>query len=260
MQNYPAGVPAYAYLHEADQFEVAAVISYGPSITSSYDACSTAASGLEEAGYNITYEDLGAQLGGKLYLGRPAHAADRARRGDLAACRRRTTSPWPGPSSSTGSRSSSSGSTATTESLLDQYSSLMQGVYFEVSGTVPYEAAAPKFGNTYPGMKLYIQQMNKYAAGLHLQRCRAPGLAVRRAAGPGRVKQSSRPACTHPGQHRQHHQPDHRLHRPGASDHGDQLGHRPHHDHLSALQRLRAGPERAVRARSSERATRSSSA
>jgi hypothetical protein len=45
-------------------------------------------------------------------------------------------------------------------SLLDQYSSLMQGVYFNNSGTVPYEAI--QYGNTYPGMEEYTKAMQKY--------------------------------------------------------------------------------------------------
>ena len=47
------------------------------------------------------------------------------------------------------------------QSLLNQYSNLMQGVYFNLSGNVPYEAAI-RFGNTYPGMKTYLKEMNKY--------------------------------------------------------------------------------------------------
>jgi hypothetical protein len=46
------------------------------------------------------------------------------------------------------------------QSLLNQYSDLMQGVYFNLSGNVPYEAV--KYGNTYPGMVTYIKEMNKY--------------------------------------------------------------------------------------------------
>ena len=41
-----------------------AVISYGPAITSSYNACNATATVLKQAGYNVSYEDLGAQLGG----------------------------------------------------------------------------------------------------------------------------------------------------------------------------------------------------
>src|ERR1017187_8773837 len=45
-------------------------------------------------------------------------------------------------------------------SLLNQYSSLMQGVYLGLSGTVPYEAV--QYGSAYPGMVTYIKEMNKY--------------------------------------------------------------------------------------------------
>ena len=64
VQNYAAGVPFYAYVMKQTHSKSAAVISYGPAITSSYDACNTAATVLKQAGYNVSYEDVGAQLGG----------------------------------------------------------------------------------------------------------------------------------------------------------------------------------------------------
>jgi hypothetical protein len=45
-------------------------------------------------------------------------------------------------------------------SLLAQYRGLMKGVYLGLSGTVPYEAA--QIDDSYPGMKTYIKEMNKY--------------------------------------------------------------------------------------------------
>ena len=49
------------------------------------------------------------------------------------------------------------------QTLLNQYSSLMQGVYLNNTGTVPFEAAnTSRYGNTYPGMQTYITAMNKY--------------------------------------------------------------------------------------------------
>jgi len=49
------------------------------------------------------------------------------------------------------------------KSLLDQYSSLMQGVYVYNAASVPFEAAnKATFGNTYAGMQTYISAMTKY--------------------------------------------------------------------------------------------------
>ena len=84
-----------------DQVEAVAFISYGPSIASSYDACNTAATDLKKAGYNVSLRGRRRPAGRQLLLGRAADAAGRHPL-RLAACRRRTTSPWPGTSSSTG--------------------------------------------------------------------------------------------------------------------------------------------------------------
>ena len=49
------------------------------------------------------------------------------------------------------------------QTLLNQYSSLMQGVYLNITGNVPFEAAnTSRYGNTYPGMQAYIAAMKKY--------------------------------------------------------------------------------------------------
>jgi ABC-type branched-subunit amino acid transport system substrate-binding protein len=47
------------------------------------------------------------------------------------------------------------------QSVLSQYRSLMQGVYFNVNGNVPFQA--PKaFPGAYPGMQQYLTAMKKY--------------------------------------------------------------------------------------------------
>ena len=135
------------------------MISYGPSITSSYDACATAASLLRKNGYNVSYEDLGAQFGGSY-----SSAVQRMQQAgtDLViSCMQES-------DNITMARAIQQYGLKITQlwlngydrSLLAQYSSLMNGVYLGLSGTVPYEAA--QIDNAYPGMKTYIQEMNKY--------------------------------------------------------------------------------------------------
>ena len=46
------------------------------------------------------------------------------------------------------------------QKLLDQYSSVMQGVYMSNAGNVPFAAAT--YPSTYPGMVAYTTAMNKY--------------------------------------------------------------------------------------------------
>ena len=49
------------------------------------------------------------------------------------------------------------------QTLLNKNSSLMQGVYINNTGTLPFEAAnTAKYGNTYSGMQAYIAAMKKY--------------------------------------------------------------------------------------------------
>jgi ABC-type branched-subunit amino acid transport system substrate-binding protein len=160
VQNYSAATPVYAYLAKKLKAKNIAVISYGPAITSSYNACSTSATGLQKAGFNISYEDLGAQLGGSY-----SSAVQRMQQTGtdfVISCMQES-------DNITMARAIQQyGLTSIhqlwlsgyDQSLLNQYSDLMQGVYFNLSGNVPYEAAS--IGNTYPGMQTYIKEMNKY--------------------------------------------------------------------------------------------------
>ncbi len=102
VQNYHAGVPVYAYLAKKTNSKKIAIISYGPSITSSYDACNTTATDLQEGRVQHLLRGPRRPAGRQLFLGRPADAADRDRHGDQLHAGVATTSPWPGPSSSTG--------------------------------------------------------------------------------------------------------------------------------------------------------------
>ena len=47
------------------------------------------------------------------------------------------------------------------QTLLKQYKKLLSGVYFNLSGNVPFQAAS-KWPQFYPGMVNYIKQMDKY--------------------------------------------------------------------------------------------------
>ena len=73
-----------------------------------------AADGMKAAGVQRELRGRRRPARRELLLGRPADAAGRLPLGRHLHAGHRTTSPWPGPSSSTGSRSSSSGSTGTT--------------------------------------------------------------------------------------------------------------------------------------------------
>ncbi len=161
VQNYSAGVPAYAYVMNQTKSKNIAVISYGPSITSSYDACNTTATDLKAAGFNVTYQDSGAQLGGSY-----ASAVQRMQQTGtqfVVSCMQESDNITMARAiQQYGLKIHQLWLSGYDQTLLNQYSSLMQGVYFNLSGNVPYEAAGSRFGNTYPGMIQYLNAMNKY--------------------------------------------------------------------------------------------------
>ena len=100
-QVYSAGFPQMSYFMKKVGAKSLAVISYGPAISSSYNACNAYAKGMKAAGYNVNFVDVGGQLGGSYSSDVATDAAGRLPAGGHAAWRARTTSPWPGPSSST---------------------------------------------------------------------------------------------------------------------------------------------------------------
>jgi branched-chain amino acid transport system substrate-binding protein len=161
VQNYSAGVPAYAYVMNKTKSKSIAIISYGPAITSSYDACNTTGTDLSKAGFNVSYEDLGAQLGGSY-----SSAVQRMQQAGsqfVVSCMQESDNITMARAiQQYGLKIHQLWLSGYDQTLLDQYSDLMQGVYFNLSGNVPYEAAGAGFGNTYPGMQQYLKAMNKY--------------------------------------------------------------------------------------------------
>lgn len=160
VQCYSCGVPTYAYVAKQLHSKGIAVISYGPAIASSYDACNTAANVLQQNGYTISYADVGAQYGGSY-----SSAVQRMQQTgtDLViTCMANTDNiTMARDIQQYGANIKQLWLNGYDQSLLNQYSSLMQGIYFNLSGNVPFEAV--KYGNTYPGMVTYINEMNKYS-------------------------------------------------------------------------------------------------
>jgi len=161
-QIYSSAVPTYAYFAKATGSKSLAFISYGPGVAASYGACSTAASDLKAAGYNVSFVDVGAQLGGSyasdvqrmqqagsdMVLSCMQASDDITLARDIQQYGLKVKQLW---------------LNGYDQNLLNQYSSLMQGVYMNNSGNVPFEAGKPaKFGNLYPGMQQYLADMAKY--------------------------------------------------------------------------------------------------
>ena len=148
-----------AFLMKQTKSTTAAVISYGPSITSSYNACSAWATGLKQVGFNVGYEDLDAQLAGSY-----SSAVQRMQQSGtqfVFSCMQDSDNiTMARDIQQYGLKVKQLWVSGYDQSLVNQYSNLMQGVIVNLTGVVPYEAA--KYPNTYPGMVTYINEMNKY--------------------------------------------------------------------------------------------------
>ncbi len=164
VQNYHAGSPVYAYVMNKLGDKKVAVISYGSAISSSYDACNTAAGDLGKAGFDVTYEDLGAQLDGN-YSSAVQRMQQTGTQFVLSCMQESDNITMARAIQQYGLNIHQLWLNGYDESLLKQYASLMNGVYFNLNGNVPYEAAGGRFGDTYPAQKTYIAAMNKYSPG-----------------------------------------------------------------------------------------------
>ena len=243
VQDYKSGLPAVSYIIKRTDSKSVAIVSYGPAIASSYNACHADAQGLAAAGIKVSYDDLDAPLGGSLTSA--VQKIQQAGADFIVSCMQ-------GSDNITMARAIQQYGLKVHQlwfdgydnSLLDQYSSLMQGVYLNVNGTVPFDAVKV-YPGTYPG----VQKLHHHHEEVRAQPGVLPGGPAGLAVGgaPGRRHQGRRDR-PHPGQRDQADQPAHQLQRRGHRHH-DQLEVRPHHQHLSGLQRLRAGEGDDLRAR-----------
>ncbi len=161
-QIYSAGFPTLAYFIKKVGAKSVAFISYGPSIASSYDACNADASGMRKAGVDVNFVDVSAQLGG-------SYASD-VQRMQQAGSQLVVTCMQASDNITLARDIQQYGLSIKQDwlngydkTLLDQYHSLMQGVYVYNASSVPFEAADKStFGDTYAGMQTYLSTMNKY--------------------------------------------------------------------------------------------------
>ncbi len=159
-QDYNYGAPAVAYLFHQLKAKSIAVLSYGPAIASSYDACSTEAKQLSAAGINVGYTDLAAQLGGDFSAA--AQHMQQAGTDLVVTCMQDS-------DNITMSRALNQYGlnphqlwfNGYDNSLLAQYSSLMKNVYLNLNSDIPFQAPSA-FPGKYPGMAQYLQAMNQY--------------------------------------------------------------------------------------------------
>jgi branched-chain amino acid transport system substrate-binding protein len=156
VQYYPAGAPSVGYVSRQTKSPSIAFIAYG--IAASSDACQAEQASLQAAGYNISYSDLKVNYPGTTV----ATDVQRMRQagsnlvvscmdvqGNITMARAiqqyglKITQLW------------FNGNDAQT---LASNKSLMQGIYFNISH-VPFTSPQRQ----YPGLKLYLTEMRKYA-------------------------------------------------------------------------------------------------
>jgi ABC-type branched-subunit amino acid transport system substrate-binding protein len=159
VQDYNSNTPTLAYFAKTTHSTSLAFISYGPAIASSYGACNAGASDLQAAGYKVSFVDVGAQLGGS--FSSDVQRLQKSGSDAIISCMQAS-------DNITLSRDIQQyGLTIKQlwlngydQTLLNQYSSVMQGVYLSNAGNVPFAAATSPA--TYPGMKAYVTAMNRY--------------------------------------------------------------------------------------------------
>jgi ABC-type branched-subunit amino acid transport system substrate-binding protein len=161
-QIYSSSFPTTAYFIKKVKAKSVAIISYGPAVASSYDACSAYAKGMKKAGFDVNYVDVEAQLGGS-YSSDVQRMQQAGSQLVLSCMQASDNITMARDIQQYGLKIKQLWLNGYDQTLLNQYSNLMQGVYLTNTGSVPFEAAnSSRYGNTYAGLKEYIASMKKY--------------------------------------------------------------------------------------------------
>ena len=157
VQYYPAGAPQVSFVARKTQSKPSiAFIAYG--IAASANACQSEQAALQAAGYTISYSDLKVNYPGST-VATDVQRMKQAGSNVVASCMdvqgnitmARAIQQY-------GVKMTQLWFSGNDQSTLNQNQSLMQGVYFGIAH-VPF--SAPQ--SLYPGLKVYVTQMKKYA-------------------------------------------------------------------------------------------------
>ncbi len=160
IQDYHALAAPVAYLMKRTHSHSIAIISYGQGIPASYPACSTVANDLRAGGIDVSYEDLAASLAGNFTA--PAqqiqsHGADFV----LTCIQDSDNISLARAMQQYGVHPHQLWLSGYEQGFLDQYRDLMQDVYIDANGFVPF-SAANAFPGVYPGLERYLATMRRY--------------------------------------------------------------------------------------------------
>ena len=159
-QDYQTGAPPVAYLIKQTKSKSVAVVSYGPAIASSYDACHADATNLKNGGVKVSYVDLDAPLSGD-YTSAVQRIQETGADFVLSCMQASDDITLARAIQQYGLKVHQLWFDGYDTSLLAQYSQLMQGVYLNINGNVPF--GAPKsYPGKYQGMQQYLTTMQKY--------------------------------------------------------------------------------------------------
>ncbi len=159
IQDYHALAPPVAYLLHRTRATSVALLSYGPGIPASYPACNTLGADLRAAGIDVSYEDLDAALNGDFSSAAQQIAAHHSK--FLVSCVEASDDVSVARDlQQYGVSVGQLWLNGYDQALLDQYRSLMQGVYIDANGFVPFSAPA-SFPGVYPDMAKYLTVMRR---------------------------------------------------------------------------------------------------
>jgi ABC-type branched-subunit amino acid transport system substrate-binding protein len=163
IQDYHALSPPVAYLVKRTHAKSVAVISYGPGIPASYPACHTVAQDLTNAGIHVSYTGYDASLGGNFTSA--VQQIGQAHADFVLSCMEDSDDVTLARSiQQYGLNVHQLWLNGYDQSLLSGYQSLMQGVYVDANGFVPFSAVTA-FPGVYSGMEHYLAVMKQYQPG-----------------------------------------------------------------------------------------------
>lgn len=160
IQDYHALAAPVAFFLARTKASSVALISYGQGIPASYPACHTLGEDLTAGGIHVSYENLDVTLGGDFTAAAQQIAAHHSDflvsciedSDDITLARELR---------QYGVQIGQLWLNGYDQHLLEQYRDLMQGVYIDANGFVPFSAPA-MFPGVYPGMREYLATMQRY--------------------------------------------------------------------------------------------------
>jgi branched-chain amino acid transport system substrate-binding protein len=159
-QDYHALAAPVAYLMKRTHATSVAMVSYGPGIPGSYPACRTTAQDLAKAGIHVAYTGLDASLGGDFTA--EVQQISQSHADFVLSCMQDSDDVTLARAiQQYGLHVHQLWLNGYNQNLLNSYSSLMQGVFVDANGFVPFSADAD-FPGVYPGMQQYLTAMKKY--------------------------------------------------------------------------------------------------